>query len=401
VRGLQTHGRSEERVFAGTRVALNIAGVEVSEINRGQTIVPPETLTAAATVDAEITLLPGVAPLKHRARVHVHAFTADTVAAVSLYGYDAAEAGTQRLIRLRLREPVLLLPGDRFVLRQLSPAATIGGGRVLDAQPIANLRKATCLAWLEALREADREEQLRLRVDRRGTAGLSMGELVRETGLTPEALIQSLNTLIHGGKLVRFSDDLFLTQEAFEIAAQAILVRLENKANQKGMKHSELKSQTRLSGEVIESLVERLFVEKKLRRQGEMLYPFGIEPRLSTQDDPLQSKIEAVYKSAGLASPSTTEVAAVAGIKDDEMRQVMTLLLRDKKVIRMGTDPVYIHRYALDELRAQLRPLQGQSIDVARFKQITGLSRKYAIPILEYLDRERVTRKQGDQRLVL
>ena len=83
------------------------------------------------------------------------------------------------------------------------------------------------------------------------------------------------------------------------------------------------------------------------------------------------------------------------------MRQVMTLLLRDKKVIRMGTDPVYIHRHALDELRAQLRPLQGQSIDVARFKQITGLSRKYAIPILEYLDRERVTRKQGDRRLVL
>src|SRR5208282_85867 len=162
--GLQTHGRSEDRVSAGSRVALNIARAEVSEISRGQTIVPPETLSATSTIDAEVTLLPGVAVLKHRARVHFHAFTADTLASVSLYGYSSAEAGVKRLMRLTLREPILLLPGDRFVLRQLSPAATIGGGRILDAQPIARLKKAGCTAWLELIRNASFEEQLRLRV---------------------------------------------------------------------------------------------------------------------------------------------------------------------------------------------------------------------------------------------
>ncbi len=173
------------------------------------------------------------------------------------------------------------------------------------------------------------------------------------------------------------------------------------KSNQKGIKLSELKSQTGLSGDVIESRIERLSVEQKLRMQGESVYASGEGTEQSIEDDPLRSKIEAVYKKAGLASPSTNEVAATLGIKDQEMRRFMTILLRDKTVLRMGTDPVYIHRHALDELRARFRDLRGQTIDVARFKQITGLSRKYAIPLLEYLDRERVTRKVGDRRLVL
>ncbi len=401
VRGIQTHGHSEERAYAGSRVALNIAGVEISEINRGQTIVQPETLTATSTIDAEVTLLPGVAAVKHRARVHFHAYTSDALASVSLYGYNSAEAGTKRLMRLRLHKPVLLLPGDRFVLRQLSPAATIGGGRVLDGQPISKLKKAMCLAWLESVRDASLEEQLRLRVERRGVHGVFVRELIRETGLTQEAITRHRNVLVSCGNLVRLSGDLLLTRDAVEAAAQAILLRLEMKSNQKGIKLSELRSQTSLRGDVIESLVGYLAVEQKLRRQGEIVYARGTGPQLSEEDEQLQSKIEAVYKTAGLASPSTNEVAATLGIKDDEMRQSMTMLLRDKKLIRMGTDLIYIHRQVLDELRARIRDLQGQTIDVARFKQITGLSRKYAIPLLEYLDREKVTRKEGDRRLVL
>lgn len=401
VRGIQTHGHSEERVSAGSRVALNIAGVEVSEINRGQTIVQPETLIATSTIDAEVKLLPGVAAMKHRARIHFHAYTSDTLASVSIYGSNSAEAATKRLMRLRLHRPILLLPGDRFVLRQLSPATTIGGGRVLDAQPIARLKTSKCIAWLESIRNASVEEQLRLRVDRCGIHGLSVGELIRETGLNQEAIIRSLNVLVNCGKLVRFSDNLFLTRNAVEDATQAILLRLEMKSNQEGVGLAELRSRTDVRGEVIEPLVERLAVEQRLRRRGEMVYPARTGPEVSAEDEHLHSKIEAVYKSAGLASPSTNEVARTLGIKDEELRRSMTTLLRDKLIVRMGTDPVYIHRHAVEELRQRIRDLRGQTIDVARFKQITGLSRKYAIPLLEYFDRERVTRKEGDRRLVL
>lgn len=201
---------------------------------------------------------------------------------------------------------------------------------MLDAQPISRLKNAKCLAWLESLRDVNCEEQLRLRLDRRGIQGLSLLELIRETGLTQEALFRQLDIQAKSGKLVRFSGDLFLTKDAVEAAAQAILLRLEMKSNQKGVKLSELRSQTSLRSEVIESLVGDLAVEQKLRRQGEMVYACGTGPQVSAEDEQLQSKIEAVYKSAGLASPSTNEIAATLVIKDDEMRRSMTMLLRDK-----------------------------------------------------------------------
>src|ERR1700683_2116798 len=186
VRGMQTHGRPEEYARAGSRVALNLAGIEVSEASRGQTLVAQETLTAVTAIDVEASLLSGSSGLKHRSRVHFYAFTSETLAAVSLYGYDSAEPGSHRFMRIRLHKPVVLVPGDRFVLRQCSPPATIGGGRVLDAHPLSNLRKGKCLTWLEALKDSSLEEQLLARVARRGTNGIMVGKLMAETGLTHE-----------------------------------------------------------------------------------------------------------------------------------------------------------------------------------------------------------------------
>ena len=140
VRGMQNHGHAEEVAAAGSRVALNLAGVEVTEVSRGQTLVVPETLTAVTTIDVEAYLLPGSSGLKHGSLVHFHAFTSDAPASVLLYGRDRFEAGATRLARIKLQIPIVLVAGDPFVLRQVSPPATIGGGRVLDAHP---LRKAT------------------------------------------------------------------------------------------------------------------------------------------------------------------------------------------------------------------------------------------------------------------
>ena len=213
VRGMQTHGRAEEYAHAGSRVALNLAGIEVSEVSRGQTVVAPETLSAVTTIDVEASLLSGSTSLRHRSRVHFHAFTAETPATVSLYGYDSAEPGSHRFMRIRLHKPVVLVPGDRFVLRQSSPAATIGGGRVLDAHPLPNLRKGKCLTWLEAIKGASLEEQLRLRVARRGTTGILVSKLMAETGLTREALYGLTEPLVSSGRLLRI-DDVLLSEEA-------------------------------------------------------------------------------------------------------------------------------------------------------------------------------------------
>jgi selenocysteine-specific elongation factor len=401
VRGMQTHGHAEEHARAGARVALNLAGIEVSDANRGQTLVPQGTLSAVMTIDVDAMLLPDSTIVKHRSRVHFHAFTADTLATVSLYSYETAEPGTRRLMRLRLQKPVVLVPGDRFVLRSCSPASTIGGGHVLDAHPLPNLRKAKCLSWLEALKSASLEEQLFMRVARRGVAGLTLRELVAETGLTLEALQRITQSLISSKRLLNITGDMQLTSEAAEIATSNIAVVLKKDAKADGLKRSELKSQTGLRTEIFDFLLEKLVGEQKLRLQNERIYLAASGPHLADADLESRFAIASIYEAAGLAAPSSSEVATRLNLKEREMRRLMTFLLREKVLIKMGTDEVYIHNSALERLRDQVRDLRGQTVDVAHFKQLTGLSRKYAIPLLEYLDRERITRKVGDKHLVL
>jgi selenocysteine-specific elongation factor len=401
VRGMQTHRRTEEVANSGSRVALNLASIDVSDVSRGQTIVEPGTLKAVTTIDVEISLLAGAKELKHRATVHFHAFTSDTLATVSPYGYNSAEIGTPRLIRLRLRRPVVLVPGDRFVLRQCSPAATIGGGRVLDAHPLPQLRKTKCFAWLETIKGTSLEHQILQRVVRRGTEGISLQSLSAESGLTGKALRRIMEPFFSGGKLVLIPGEVWLTREAVEIGTEKIFKKLTTEAKVDGLKRSELRSQIGLTTEIFDFLLHRLVRENRVSLQGETVFDAGTNQRLTNPDTELLSAIATIYKISGLTTPSTVEVASHLKLGEGEMRRLMTLLLREKTLIRMGTEELYIHRAGLEQLQEQIRELHGQVLDVARFKQITGLSRKYAIPLLEYLDRERITRKHGDSRMVL
>ena len=401
VRGIQTHGCTEERVRSGSRVALNLAGIEVAEVSRGQTLVSEGTLTATTVIDVDATLLPGSSAVRHRSRVHFHAFTSDTLATVSLYGHEAAEPGTGRLMRLRLQQPIVLMAGDHFVLRQCSPASTIGGGRVLDAHPLTNLRKAKCLAWLERFKDASPEEQFLLRVARRRIEGLTMRQLMAETGLTRGALERYAERLVSSRQLLRIPGDMLLSSESAEIVISDISGRIKKDAKSDGLKRSELKSQAGLNAAIFNFVIETLVREQKIRLQGERIYPAGSQSQDADPDLKQRSAIAAIYEAASLSAPSSSEVAAKLGLKESEMRRLMTLLLRDKILIKVGMDELYIHNGALEGLRDKVRKLSGQTLDVAGFKQLTGLSRKYAIPLLEYLDRERLTRKNGDTRLVL
>ncbi len=404
VRGIQVHGHMVGVAHGGSRVALNLVGIEASEIHRGQTVLETGTLAAADTIDVEVTMLPDMPKLKHGCRVHFHAFSAEALATVSLYQNEPLTPGRSQLLRLRLMKPIVLAPGDRFVLRQPSPAMTIGGGRVLDAQPISGLRKSECLKWLEQLSSAPIAQQLFLRIGRRGLRGLHLSGLSAECGLTAEAIATLTNPLIVAGNLVRIQDDLLLTIEDVESAECSVMSEFALRAKgtaSSSVKRSELRSQTKLSSELFDFVLERLERKRKLRVQQDWVFPFDSDGQPSEKDRKLLSSVAESFEAAGLSTPSFEEVVNKLAIDPSELRRLMTLLLRDKTLVKIGTEEIYFHQIALTNLRSQLNDLRGQTIDVARFKQLTGLSRKYAIPLLEYLDRERVTRKVGEHRLVL
>jgi selenocysteine-specific elongation factor len=398
VRGLQTHGQHEETAEPGSRVAVNLSGVDAAEVNRGQTLVAPGTYAAVDTIDVEVRLLKSAPALKHRANIHFHAFTSETMATISLYGYEAVQPGTFRLMRITLAEPIVLVPGDRFVLRQPLPAGTIGGGRVLDVNPERRERKATTLAWLEQLKTASPAEQILLRVRRQKANGITYQALSCKTGLAVGALRNHVSPALQSGDLLAIGGDSLLSREALLVAGDTITSRLQPGRSKKS---SELRSQTGLIPAVFDFAISSLVREHRVQLRDELVSLYNDRTPPQNEEKERVAAIARVYEAVGLASPSVAELAQRFSLKEADMRPIITALLRSKAIVRMGSDDLFIHSEALRKLVAQVAALRGSLIDVARFKEITGLSRKYAIPLLEYLDRERITRKQGDHRRIL
>src|SRR3982074_1499937 len=202
VRGLQVHGQNAEAAIAGQRTALNLAGASTEYLSRGMTLTPPETFEATRRADVSLRLLSSASrPLKNRARVHFHSNTMETVAEVVLHGTKTIAPGEEAFVRLKLPEAALLLPGDRFIIRQFSPVVTIGGGVVLDAAPI--LRRPVPGNFLQTLADGNGEAILQARIARRQQDGISLSRLVGETGWTQSLVESLLSGPVKQGRVVR------------------------------------------------------------------------------------------------------------------------------------------------------------------------------------------------------
>jgi selenocysteine-specific elongation factor len=400
VRGVQVHGKDADEAHAPCRVALNLAGVQVADVGRGNTLSMPGMLAPAATIDVELAMLPGEAPLKHGVRVRVHAFTSDTLAKVLRFEQSDPSSAAPGLVRLRLAKPLLVVPGDRIVLRQCSPEVTIGGARVLDVSAPAGVRKAAALAWLKSLRSADELEQLRLRVARRGVEGITISALIAETGLTAEALRGRAAPLLAAAAIADCgpADACWISAESLERAMQSVLRVL---ADSGSLSKAELRSKCRLNAAVFALVLDRLNVLGRLRVFGESVRLSGQEEEFPDAKRRQLQAIEKIYADAGLAAPLLNEVAARVGVAQPAMRELVVHLLRSKRLVRMGADDAFVHPDALARLYEDLRRHRGESFDVGRFKSFTGLTRKHAIPLLEHLDQARVTRNSGGMRVVL
>jgi selenocysteine-specific elongation factor len=404
VRGVQVHGQTAEAAVAGQRTALNLAGASTEDLSRGMTLTPPATFEAARRTDVRLRLLPSAPrPLKNRARVHFHSYAMEMVVEVALVETKEIAPGQEGFARLKLPTPALLLPGDRFIIRQFSPVITIGGGIVLDTAPIP--RTPRPVDFLKALAGGDADAMLRARIARRHHEGISTSQLVAETGWTKSAIEAQLAPTMRAGNVVA-AGARFLHLPALE-ALKASIVSAALGFHKKnplvgGISKEELRAQVGASPEVFEAVALMLVREKKLEMIGDLARLPGHGVVMKDEEAESKKKIEDAFASAGLKVPALSEV--IAGLKVDRVRaqKIVTLLLRDKVLIKVSDELVF-HRTALEELRRKMAiyKVKSTKIDVAKFKELTEVTRKYAIPLLEYLDRERVTRRVGDAREIL
>ncbi len=402
VRGVQVHGSPAEAAVAGQRTALNLAGLSTEELARGMTLATADTFRSTSRVDALLSLLASAKPFKDGARVHFHAYTTETIAEARLYGTKQLKPGDEAYAQLRLAEPMLLLPGDRFIVRQFSPLVTIGGGVVLDASPVTRKQRAAdAIAFLKILRDGSPEQVLAARAARRGAIGLRLDDIPGEMNVRRE---EATNLAAKAGLV--WCNPVLVAPAAFAEVKADVLSALKkfHDANPlvTGMNKEELRERINLGPEVFYSVLEKLAEEKKLEVAGELVHLSGRGVVMKDEETESKKIIEQAFASAGLKVPSLKEV--LAGLKLDKIRaqKIVTLLLRDKVLIKISEELVF-HQSALMDLRHKIAALKTSTpkIDVARFKDMTGVSRKYAIPLLEYLDRERVTRRVGDERVIL
>jgi selenocysteine-specific elongation factor len=405
VRGVQVHGVQADRAVAGQRTALNLSGATVEELARGMMLGPAGVFQATQRVDVALTLLPSAKPLKNRARVHLHAHTMEGIAEVVLGEGKQVAPGGQTFARLRLAQPTLLLPGDRFILRQFSPVITLGGGIVLDAAPLRKAKRESVDALLRVLNTGDPESILLARLGRRGAAGLTIAEAIAETGWRESFIEGTLTTPLRAGKVVRIGERYVLGESVEKLEENligAVAAFQRSHPLVAGMGKESLHDESGALADVFQYVLERMGSAGKLALSGEAVHLPGQGVVLKDEEAASKQVIEAAFAAAGFKVPALGEV--LAGLKIDQVRakKLVTLLLRDKILVKV-TDDLVFHRDVLNELRSLVRSrkTQASTIDVAAFKDMTGVSRKYAIPLLEYMDRERITRRVGNERVIL
>lgn len=393
VRGVQRHGQPAKQATAGQRVALNLAGVDKDQLHRGQVLGAP-VFAPVTRLDARLTLLPAAKPLKRGAPVHFHVGTAELEATVAaLDSHAKLDPGSEILVRFELREPTLLLPGDRFIIRLFSPVITIGGGTVVDVSPPHRAGSfGSRLARAQAF-EADAVAAL----IQESPGGLLLATAIARTGLPAAQILAGQRTILKDSAGTWLLHPPWLAGRATQL--QSWLKDFHAKQPlQPGWSKEEARAKLMPHSPV--AVFEYLLAETKaVTSTGDLLRLTSYRMVLQEDESAALAKMENLFADAGLSAPATNEVLAQSGIDPTRAKTLLQALLRDRKLVRINLELVY-HARALDQVRRLLQAKPGQRFTVGDFKEWTGVSRKYAIPLLEFLDRQRITRRDGDQRVI-
>ncbi|HUK12332.1 MAG TPA: selenocysteine-specific translation elongation factor [Thermoanaerobaculaceae bacterium] len=399
VRGLQVHGSDRGEATQGERLALQLAGASVAELPRGEQLCSPGPWRASRRLAVDLRLLADAIAIEEGDRVWLHVLAARVPAKVErIHPAPLVGGGRGRAI-LRLARPVFAVPGDRVVLRRPSPALTLGGGEVLDPAPPRLRRKQA--AALEDLPRPwpDPGAALARWVADPGAPGAEVRELAGRLGLAEPALAAPLGRLLEGRELMlaRAEPPHLVHRSAVAAVLDAARTALKA-AGSEGLPLAELAS--RLLPEPAQRLRE--FYLGELRRGGVMRETEGrvFAADAAPVEDALAARVVEFYRAAAFAAPSPQEAAASLGADPRVVEGLVRSLVARKRLSRVGGKWI-VHREALDGMIASLRGWGVESFDVGAFKERFSVTRKLAIPLLEWLDSERVTRREGERRRLL
>ena len=416
-RGLQVHGKSVAQALAGQRTAINLGGVDAASIQRGMVLAPLDRFRPTQIIDVHLDVLRS-APraLRSRARVRFHIHAAEILGRVRvLNDKNEIAAGESGFAQLRLESPVVAVSEERFIIRSYSPAQTVAGGQILD--PFALKHRGRDLAQvqprLKTLLHSDRATRVSIFVELSGDHGQRIVDLAACTGWTDEVLTQGADQAKGRGAIVD-CDGTFIALANFDglrrAAVEEIVSHHKREPLARGLARETLRERqfAHTPSEVFRAVLARLEQQGEVVLEKEIARVREHSLELSGVDAQLRDRLERVYEQAAWEPPTLDEAMQSAGLANAQKthgRKILQLLIDSKSLVRVQGD-LFFHVKALDLLKKKLRQYgdshePARAIDVAAFKELAGVSRKYAIPLLEYLDRERLTRREGDRRVIL
>ncbi len=417
IRGLQVHGKVVTKARAGERTAINLQGLEVEDIARGQVVAPAGRFVPTSMISVSLHLLSS-APrkLRSRARLRLHIGTAEALARVVLMGQSELAPGGNSFAQLRLEAPVLAMPGDRFIVRSNSPSITIGGGRVIDSHPEKHRSRinATMLGGLEALAKADASERIALLIEMSGERGMTNTEMATRSGSSDLVISAAITALVEKRRafLVQQHPVRLLAKRPFESlrhrTKEMIRDHHQKSPLEAGIGREELRGRVfaHIDPEIFRAVIAEAVSRGEIAAEKDLIRLATHRVALAANELAFRNHLADIYLRAALQPISLDETIVQTmqqfDIDKQRARVFAHMLMSSGELIQIA-DFVF-HRAAIEKLKDSLRRFKaehGPRFDVAAFKDISGVSRKYAIPLLEYLDRQRVTRRVGNEREIL
>jgi selenocysteine-specific elongation factor len=409
VRGLHSGGSAVPTAVAGQRTAINLAGVKLEDLARGMTLASPGLFQCTSRFNARIHLLPSAPMLKNRSRVHFHCGAAEITAEIILLEEPALQPDQTTFAQLRLPSPFLLLPGDPFIIRRISPITTIGGGVVLDPfAPYHRSRDSHTLPLLKILEGADREA-IAENLAALENQGLTISRLIARTGWSKKDAAAILATLLHQKQVIQIETDPLRVAHAAKIAeyGRQIVDQLKQFHRAEpllpGLSKEDLRGRVKAHPKLFAAALAQLIEVGAVAVSGDLVHSAGHKIAATTDEARSLEKIEEIYKDAGLTSPTPDELFQKLPIDPRLGRRLFQILVTEGKIVKV-TEALFFHKDAITRLReliAKHRKTNGPHLKMGDFKTLAGVSRKYAVPLLEYLDRQGVTRRQGEERVIL
>jgi selenocysteine-specific elongation factor len=413
IRNLQVYGGMVGEAFAGQRAALNLLNLEVSEIQRGMQLSIPDRFRPITSFCAQVHLLKhSPIPLKSHTQVRVHHGTSELLGSLSPIGSKEILPGQTCFAEVVCRNPALAIPGDAFILRRISPMVTVGGGTVLSTLPKRASEKNAdrTIEYLKIFENGSLKEKIMGLTRRSLPMEISEGQILSQT-LAQKTTIQEIFRDLAKSKQLRIlSESPYAVMDMscfIELAERALKAVKEFHAKEplsagilKGQLHSaSLRGTSQI---VLRAILDYLEGERLVSVDEDRVKIGGHELVLNEQETFAKQQIERVFLTAGWKVPALDDVLATVPIPRDQARQLVAILTKEKRLIKIS-DTLFFHATSIAQLRNRLAEYRkaSEKIDIGAFKDLTSISRKYAIPLLEYLDRERITKRVGDSRLIL